>query len=122
MANEIILTTRAELEEIITSSLRAMLPELVAPPAEPTHTWAERLSAEEAAEYLNERGYKTSTNTLYKLSSRGEIPSEKYGKYLMFATSDLIAYAEGKTRRQRTKADAMREAEEEIRKSARRRA
>lgn len=120
MANEIIVTTRAELEEIVSSSLRSLLPELAHFTQPRPKPMAERLTPDEAAIFLQEQGYKYSKNTLYALVSKGEVPYEKSGKYLMFATNELLAWARARSRKGRTNDDSRREAEEHLRKAARR--
>ncbi len=55
-------------------------------PTDPGPSW---LNADEAAEFL-----KLKKSTLYKKTSRGEIPFHKPGKKLMFRRSELDGFIE----------------------------
>lgn len=122
MQGEIIVTTREQLQEIITSSLREMLPDFGATQlVKKAAPRGEQLDVDQAVEFLKEKGYPIQKRTIYGLVSKGEIPFTKFGKYLTFTPSELLTWARNKARKGHTAMDARAEAAAIISKNARRR-
>lgn len=90
----IILISPADLEELISASLRKVLAETTLS----TSQTAKPLSIDEAATYLG-----VPKNTLYQLTSSRGIPHQKLGRRLTFLTHQLDDWILSRKRRTRQK-------------------
>jgi excisionase family DNA binding protein len=63
----------------------------------PLNKPAKNLSPEEAVEILNEKGYKITKTSLYRLTGEKAIPFRKFGKKLLFDEEQIIEWAESRT-------------------------
>lgn len=58
----------------------------------------ENLSIEQAVQCLAEIGCPTAKGQIYNLTHRGEIPCYRYGSRLVFKRSELLKWAESRTK------------------------
>ncbi|WP_320052794.1 helix-turn-helix domain-containing protein [uncultured Acetobacteroides sp.] len=53
----------------------------------------ENMSVAEAAEMLNNNGYKLTKSTLYYMTSKRQIPHSKFGRKVVFSEPELLDWA-----------------------------
>ena len=58
----------------------------------------ENINIDQAVEFLSENGYPTAKSQIYKFTSAGEIPHRKYGSVLVFNRTELLRWAESRTK------------------------
>ena len=93
--SEIIVTTRAELCDIIAQELAKCLAR-----HKPTgDNKVDTISIDSAVEYLGELGYHITKNTLYGLMSREAIPYSKIGRKTIFSRKELRSWVEDRAMR-----------------------
>ena len=93
--SEIIVTTRAELCDIIVQELAKCLAR-----HKPTgDNKVDTISMDSAVGYLSELGYPITKNTLYSLVSREAIPYSKIGRKTIFSRKELRSWVEGRAMR-----------------------
>lgn len=83
----IIITSPAEIEQIVRKAIKDYLIPHPIPPKD-------NLTLSEAVGFLKELGYPTGKSTVYKLTSANKIPYKKYGNKLMFSRKELDAWVE----------------------------
>lgn len=93
--SEIIITTRAELCDIIAQELAKCLAKHT--PTEDNKV--DTISMDSAVGYLSELGYPITKNTLYSLVSREAIPYSKIGRKTIFSRKELRSWVEGRAMR-----------------------
>lgn len=94
--SEIIVTTRAELCDIIAQELAKCLARHKPTGENKVDTL---FSMDSAVEYLGELGYSITKNTLYSLVSREAIPYSKMGRKTIFSRKELYNWVEGRIMR-----------------------
>lgn len=118
MDNTVIVTTPAQLHEIITDAVSAIIPKLAdfRRKNEPVET--DGMTVEDAARFLTEQGIPTTRATLYNLVYKNTIPHKKFGRRTVFSKKELLAWIESRTVRPEDKraAAALRIAESAARK------
>ncbi len=102
----LIVTTSDELKRIVGEAVASALPQSVEPKSLP-----ETLNLDGAITLLEEHGYTTSRATIYKLTSRGELPHSKYGNKLIFSRSELLQWADNQSVKVSTNAEKVEELE-----------
>ena len=55
-----------------------------------------RMSTNEAIKFIVEKGFPISKSKLYKLTSEGKIPHEKFGMRVLFKQDNLVAWMQEK--------------------------
>ena len=95
--------------------LKALIREVVKEVISEVKPQRERLTLDEAVEFLGEKGYKTTKSKLYKLGN--EIPRDRINGKLSFLRSDLERWAQEQT----APVNSMTEAALRIARTARRR-
>lgn len=93
--SEIIVTTRAELCDIIAQQLAKCLAKYTSTEDNKVDT----ISMDSAVEYLGELGYPITKNTLYSLVSREAIPYSKIGRKTIFSRKELRSWVESRAMR-----------------------
>ncbi len=83
----IILTTPEELKELISEVIADTLPS--SPTAKPL---PDTINIDTAVSLLQEHGLEISRATLYKFTSRGDIPYSKFGNRLIFSREKLLQW------------------------------
>ena len=100
MANEIIVTTRAELQAIVAEEcnrLYSLLSRRKGSPIDEGESNA--LTLDKAVAFLAEQGHPITKNTIYQLVSKEEIPFAKFNGKLVFSRRELLSWAESRTKR-----------------------
>ena len=97
MDNTVIVTTPAQLREIVADEVAAILPKLAdfRRKNEPVET--DGMTVEDAARFLTEQGIPTTRITLYNLVYKEAIPYRKVSRRLVFSRKDLRAWIESRT-------------------------
>lgn len=99
MQNNIIVTTPAQLQEIVGQAVEAIIPRLAEYRRQTTEVKpSDNLSINEAVAYLNELGAPATQSSLYNLTFRGQIPHRKIGRRTVFSRKELSAWVESRTR------------------------
>ena len=110
MDNTVIVTTPAQLREIVADEVSAILPKLAdfRRKNEPVET--DGMTVEDAARFLTEQGIPTTRATLYRHVYKDTIPYKKFGRRIVFSKKELLAWIEARTTRPEDKrtADALR--------------
>lgn len=88
--SEIVLISKAELNDIIATQLNKVLAHHAPAPAD-------RVDIEGAVAYLNDIGCPISKHTLYGLVAKEEVPFGKFGRRLVFSRKELAGWAERRT-------------------------
>ncbi|SUE34834.1 helix-turn-helix domain-containing protein [Rikenella microfusus] len=108
MPDNIILTTPAQLEEIVQEAVRKVLRKEVLPTEQPAPP--DTLNLQSAVQLFRERGYSISTSRIYKLTSANRIPYSKYGARLIFSRAELLQWLDSQTHSRREADQAARAA------------
>lgn len=97
MDNAVIVTTPAQLREIVADEVAAILPKLAdfRRKNEPVET--DSMTVEAAIKFLSAQGIPSTRTTLYNLVYRGTIPYRKVSRRLVFSRKDLLAWIESRT-------------------------
>lgn len=97
MNNTVIVTTPAQLREIIADEVAAILPKLAdfRRKNEPVET--DGMNVEDAARFLTEQGIPTTRATLYNLVYKNSIPHKKFGRRTVFSKKELLTWIESRT-------------------------
>lgn len=99
MNNTVIVTTPAQLREIIADKVAAILPKLAdfRRKNEPVET--DGMTVEDAARFLTEQGIPTTRATLYNHVYKDTIPYKKFGRRIVFSKKELLAWIKARTTR-----------------------
>ena len=97
MNNTVIVTTPAQLREIVADEVAAILPKLAdfRRKNEPVET--DGMNIEGAARFLTGQGIPTTRATLYNLVYKNSIPHKKFGRRTVFSKKELLAWIESRT-------------------------
>lgn len=57
-------------------------------------TFPDKLSKDQALDFLTENGFPTTSGNLYKMTANNEIPCARIGKRLIFSKTDLLNWIE----------------------------
>ena len=116
--DNIIVTTSAQLQTIISDAVDAIIPKLAdfRRKNEPVET--DGMNVDDAARFITEQGIPTTRATLYNLVYKEAIPYKKFGRRTVFSKRELLAWIESRTehREDRRTAAALRLAESANRK------
>ena len=106
MDNTVIVTTPAQLREIVADEVSAILPKLAdfRRKNEPVET--DGMTVEDAARFLTEQGIPTTRATLYSHVYKDTIPYKKFGRRIVFSKKELLAWIEARTTRPEDKRTA----------------
>ena len=106
--SEIIVTTRAELCDIIAAQIDKALARYT---ARANPTLPDKVDVDGAVAYLNEIGCPISKHTLYALVAKEEVPHAKFGRRLVFSRKELTGWADSRTDKHRAHETRVRQAE-----------
>ena len=97
MNNTVIVTTPAQLREIVADEVAAILPKLAdfRRKNEPVET--DGMTVDDAARFLTEQGIPTPRATLYNLVYKNSVPHRKFGRRTVFSKKELLAWIESRT-------------------------
>ena len=97
MDNTIIVTTPAQLREIVADEVAAILPKLAdfRRKNEPVET--DGMNVEDAARFLTAPGIPTTRATLYNQVYKNTIPHKKFGRRTVFSKKELLTWIEART-------------------------
>ena len=97
MDNTIIVTTPAQLREIVADEVAAILPKLAdfRRKNEPVET--DGMTVEDTARFLTEQGIPTTRATLYNQVYKNTIPYKKFGRRTVFSKKELLTWIEAHT-------------------------
>ncbi|WP_300904689.1 helix-turn-helix domain-containing protein [uncultured Alistipes sp.] len=115
MDNSIIVTTPAQLRELVAEQIGAILPKLADFRRKNEPVESDGMTAEAAARFLTEMGIPTTRASLYNLVYKEAIPYRKFGRRTIFSKKELRAWIDARTTRP---ADARAEAASRIARSA----
>lgn len=106
MDNTVIVTTPAQLREIVADEVAAILPKLAdfRRKNEPVET--DGINVEDAARFLTEQGIPATRSTIYNLVYKNSIPHKKFGRRTLFSKKELLAWIEARTVRSEDKRTA----------------
>ena len=106
MDNTVIVTTPAQLREIVADEVSAILPKLAdfRRKNEPVET--DGMTVEDAARFLTAQGIPTTRASLYNLVYKNTIPHKKFGRRTVFSKKELLAWIESRTVRPEDKRTA----------------
>ena len=93
MDNTVIVTTPAQLREIVADEVSAILPKLA------DFRRKNGMTVEDAALFLTEQGIPTTRATLYSHVYKDTIPYKKFGRRIVFSKKELLAWIEARTTR-----------------------
>ena len=90
MDNTVIVTTPAQLREIVADEVSAILPKLAdfRRKNEPVET--DGMTVEDAARFLTEQGIPTTRATLYSHVYKDTIPYKKFGRRIVFSKKEFL--------------------------------
>lgn len=90
MDNTVIVTTPAQLREIVADEVSAILPKLAdfRRKNEPVET--DGMTVEDAARFLTEQGIPTTRATLYSHVYKDTIPYKKFGRRIVFSKKSFL--------------------------------
>lgn len=93
----IIVTTPAQLREIVAAEVNAILPKLAdfRRKNEPVET--DGMTVEAAARFLTEQGIPATRATLYNHVYKNTIPYKKFGRRTVFSKKELLTWIESRT-------------------------
>jgi len=93
----IIVTTPAQLQSIITDAVNAIIPKLAdfRRKNEPAET--DGMNVEDTARFLTEQGIPTTRATLYNHVYKNTIPYKKFGRRVVFSKKELLTWIESRT-------------------------
>lgn len=97
MDNTVIVTTPAQLREIVADEVAAILPKLADFRRKNEPVEIDGMTVEDAARFLTEQGIPTTRITLYNLVYKEAIPYRKVSRRLVFSRKDLRAWIESRT-------------------------
>lgn len=97
MNNNVIVTTPAQLQNIISDAIDAIVPKLADFRRKNESVEADGMNAEAAARFLAEQGIPTTRATLYNLVYKEAIPYKKFGRRTVFSKRELLAWIESRT-------------------------
>lgn len=97
MNDPIIVTTPAQLREIVADEVAAILPKLAdfRRKNEPAET--DGMTVEDAARFLTKQGIPTTRATLYNQVYKNTIPYKKVGRRTVFSKKELLTWIEAHT-------------------------
>ena len=97
MENNVIVTTPAQLREIVADEVAAILPKLAdfRRKNEPVET--DGMTVEDAARFLTKQGIPTTRATLYNQVYKNTIPYKKVGRRTVFSKKELLTWIEAHT-------------------------
>ena len=97
MNDPIIVTTPAQLREIVADEVAAILPKLAdfRRKNEPVET--DGMNVEDAARFLTAQGIPTTRATLYNQVYKNTIPYKKFGRRTVFSEKELLTWIEAHT-------------------------
>lgn len=106
MNNTVIVTTPAQLREIVADEVAAILPKLAdfRRKNEPVET--DGMTVDDAARFLTAQGIPTTRASLYNLVYKNTIPHKKFGRRTVFSKKELLAWIESRTVRPEDKRTA----------------
>mgnify|MGYP000351778229 FL=1 len=106
MNNTIIVTTPAQLREIVADEVAAILPKLADFRRKNEAVETDGMTVEDAARFLTAQGIPTTRASLYNLVYKNTIPHKKFGRRTVFSKKELLAWIESRTVRPEDKRTA----------------
>ena len=106
MNNTIIVTTPAQLREIVADEVAAILPKLADFRRKNEAVETDGMTVEDAARFLTAQGIPTTRATLYNHVYKNTIPHKKFGRRTVFSKKELLAWIESRTVRPEDKRTA----------------
>ena len=106
MNNTIIVTTPAQLREIVADEVAAILPQLADFRRKNEAVETDGMTVEDAARFLTAQGIPTTRASLYNLVYKNTIPHKKFGRRTVFSKKELLAWIESRTVRPEDKRTA----------------
>lgn len=94
MDHEIIVTTKAELRQIIAEECNRLYSRLAK--GKGSEVESDTLPIDKAVEFLATQGYAISKHTLYTYVNNEEVPYAKFNGKLVFSRRDLLRWAESR--------------------------
>lgn len=95
--NEIIVTTREELKEVIFDAVGSILPQLADFRRKNEAIEKDALNVTEAIQFISEHGKLITRNSLYWMTHKGVIPYKKIGRNTVFSKRELLKWIEQHT-------------------------
>ncbi len=92
--DKIVLTTPDELKALIYEVLEDYYRNQK---IEKEQEYTDAMTVETAVTFLNQNGFPSSKNRLYRMTSEGRIPYGKHGNRLVFSKRELLLWAEKNT-------------------------
>jgi hypothetical protein len=94
-ANKIIVSSPDQIEQMVRNAVAYYMEPLLKKIAESSNpTFPEKLSKDQALDFLAENGLPTTSGNIYKMSANHEIPCAKIGKRLIFSKTRLLNWIE----------------------------
>ena len=97
MNNTIIVTTPAQLREIVADEVAAILPKLADFRRKNEAVETDGMTVEDAARFLTAQGIPTTRATLYNQVYKNTIPYKKFGRRTVFSKKELLTWIEAHT-------------------------
>lgn len=97
MENNVIVTTPAQLREIVADEVAAILPKLADFRRKNEAVETDGMTVEAAARFLTEQGIPTTRATLYNQVYKNTIPYKKFGRRTVFSKKELLTWIEAHT-------------------------
>lgn len=97
MDNTVIVTTPAQLREIVADEVSAILPKLADFRRKNEPVESDGMNIEDAARFLTEQGIPTTRATLYSHVYKNTIPYKKFGRRVVFSKKALLAWVDSRT-------------------------
>ena len=97
MNNTIIVTTPAQLREIVADEVAAILPKLADFRRKNEAVETDGMTVEDAARFLTAQGIPTTRATLYNPVYKNTIPYKKFGRRTVFSKKELLTWSEAHT-------------------------
>lgn len=94
MEDHVIVTTPAQLQEMIGDAVGAIIPKLADFRRKNEAVESDGMTVEEAARFLTEQGIHTTRASLYNLVYKDNIPYRKFGRRTIFSKRELLAWME----------------------------
>ena len=97
MNNTIIVTTPAQLREIVADEVAAILPKLADFRRKNEAVETDGMTVEDAARFLTAQGIPTTRATLYNQVYKNTIPYKKFGRRTVYTKKELLTWIEAHT-------------------------
>ena len=96
--NQIIVASPDQIDQIVRKAVAYYMEPLLKNFTESSKpTFPEKLSKDQALDFLAENGLPTTSGNIYKLSANNEIPCARIGKRLIFSKTDLLNWIESRS-------------------------